>query len=147
MAQEIWCPYMVGQVITVDGEADPNAHYQGTRWTRIAEGRVLVGIGTGADSNNVTRTFTAGDNPGEYAHADTVEEMPRHQHFLATTVNASKVLTEATNAISAGGYAYVEKGGKVTVGGYGGQYGYTGATEPHNNVQPTYGVNYWRRDD
>ena len=72
--QQIYCPHMVGQVIAVDGDADPNEQYLGTRWTRIAQGRVLVGIGTGTDSSGATRTFTSSNNPGEYAHTNTLDE-------------------------------------------------------------------------
>lgn len=140
MAQEIWCPYMVGQVITVDGEADPNAYYQGTRWTRIAQGRVLAGIGTGTDSNNVTRTFTAGDNPGEYAHALTGVETGPHTHGIYirgfTGFKSGNAITYASYNYTAGGTAGF--GDDMTTAAGGGQ--------AHNNVQPTYGVNYWRRD-
>lgn len=141
MAQEIWCPYMVGLVIAVDGEADPNEYYRGTRWTRIAEGRVLVGIGTGTDSSKATRTFTSGDNPGEYAHADTVAEMPSHAHdhmgWWRVASDAGSGATYARDCLSS-----------VRVPSDGRQYGVeaAGGGQPHNNVQPTYGVNYWRRD-
>lgn len=49
-------------------------------WARQAEGRFVVGVGQGTDSNSNTRTFQSGNNGGEYEVTLTEQQMPRHDH-------------------------------------------------------------------
>lgn len=145
---------MVGQVIAVDGEADPNEQYRGTRWTRIAQGRVLAGIGTGTDSNGATRTFTSGDNPGEYAHTSTLDETASHAHrvvaawdnHVTTHARSENVITGFTwkNSYTAAGIPDSAQYDVASESELGARP--VGGGQPHNNVQPSYGVNWWRRD-
>lgn len=56
-------------------------------WTALAPGRVLMGAGTGTDSNSTSQTFTAGDTTGEYSHTLTTSELASHGHSVS--VNAT----------------------------------------------------------
>lgn len=136
--QEIYCAHMVGEIIAIDGDADPNECYHGTRWTRIAQGRVLAGIGTGTDSNGATRTFTAGDNPGEYEHALAEAENAPHRHDL--------LWFEYQRAYQDNGAVVAHFDPSGDIGKKTTRTLSDGEGKPHNNVQPAYGVNWWRRD-
>ena len=51
-------------------------------WESYASGKTLVGVGTGTDSNSVSRTFKANETGGEYTHNLTTSEMPSHSHSI-----------------------------------------------------------------
>lgn len=67
--------YPVGSVYTTTSDTKPEFMNYGT-WEEFAQGRTLVGAGTGTDSNNLAMTFNAGDIGGEYKHQLSMGEMP-----------------------------------------------------------------------
>ena len=68
-------------------------------WESYASGKTLVGVGTGTDSNSVSKTFKINETGGEYTHNLTTSEMPSHSHTIDHTHNiASK--TYETNTVS-----------------------------------------------
>lgn len=106
-------------------------------WTKFGEGRVLIGEGTGTDTNTENKTFTAGETSGEYRHTLNENEMPSHIH----AVNTGGV---------AGGSVGVSQGGNHSEGGSagsrrGGTAQPTGGDQPHNNIQPYITVYMWKR--
>lgn len=48
----------------------------GGEWDELGVGQVLIGAGTYKDKNGVTKTFTVGQNYGEYEHTQTIYETP-----------------------------------------------------------------------
>ena len=148
--KEIWCPHMPGEVIAVDGDGDPNAYWPGTEWTRVAQGRALVGVGTGTDANGTEREFAAGDNPGEYAHGSTVEETASHNHGdLYWRIEGDRTQIISLHGVDMDkAYNIPFTYGTSNAGADDVRIvtGKAGGGKPHNNVQPTYGVAYWRRD-
>ena len=68
--------FPVGSVLFTADNVAPT--FDGT-WERVAEGRFIVGVGTGNDGN-VDRTFAAGNTTGEYQHTLTEAELPEHYH-------------------------------------------------------------------
>lgn len=58
-------------------------------WVAFGEGRVVVGAGTGTDSNAVNRSFTAGATGGQFQHVQTIAEMPAHTHGVGATFGTS----------------------------------------------------------
>ena len=152
--------FPVGTVISTSNSANPSTYLGGT-WEQFAQGRTLVGAGTGTDSNNLAMTFNAGDVGGEYKHQLSVREMPSHGHMVQTwnsiasghaKVFRNGAYTEYSNA------AYFQPSGtwNKTAGngnnapqnGYGDPAGTTdgtGGSASHNITQPYKVVYYFRR--
>lgn len=51
-------------------------------WESYASGKTLVGVGTGTDSNSVSKTFKVNETGGEYIHNLTTSEIPSHSHNI-----------------------------------------------------------------
>lgn len=73
--------YPVGSIYMSVSSTSPATLFGGT-WQAIAPGRVLIGAGTGTDSNSSSKTFAGGDTGGEYNHTLTAAEsgVPAHGH-------------------------------------------------------------------
>ncbi len=100
-------------------------------WSRIS-GRVLLGAGTASDSRGESKTFTTGQTAGEYNHQLTTSEMPSHSHPISPSVVSDEgASVQGPNDNSDG----------TTVSGTGS----TGGDSAHNNMQPYYVVDMWRR--
>ena len=94
-------------------------------WETYASGKTLVGVGTGTDSNSVSKTFKINETGGEYTHDLTTSEMPSHSHSIPSLSGStsstgsgyslshtcpSKTTVEAgahTHDFTTGGYAMV----------------------------------------
>ena len=72
--------YPVGYIYMSTNSANPGTLFPGTTWEAYAQGRVLIGAGTGTDSRSEKKTFTAGSTGGEYNHQLTVGELATHNH-------------------------------------------------------------------
>ena len=73
----------------------------GGEWEKYAQGRTIIGDGTGTDSNGLVQTFANGSTGGEYTHKLTVAEMPSHSHTIDHTHNiASKTYTTSTASLT-----------------------------------------------
>lgn len=60
---------------------DPSMLGYGT-WVAHAQGRVVVGVGSGTDSNGTVRAFTLGETNGQYTHTQTGGEVGSHSHTI-----------------------------------------------------------------
>lgn len=119
---------------TVDNTS-PGVTYGGT-WVQVAQGRALVGVGTGTDLNEVTKAFTVGNNDGEYEHTLTIDESPTHKHNeIFTNINLTEGATPKTLKVYQGN----------TSANSSDQMENSGGGQAHNNVQPSYGVYIWKR--
>lgn len=65
--------YPVGSVYISLTSTNPGTYLKGT-WEQFAQGRTLVGVGTGSDGAN-TQTFAVNDTGGEYKHMLTKKEL------------------------------------------------------------------------
>lgn len=114
-----------------------------TTWVVYSQGKVLVGSGTGTDSNGTTQTFSVSNNSknlGEYTHKLTISEMPSHNHstkyMLLYTDNSAAVYENAVaNGVN-------NRSGWVTGDGI---FSNTGGDGKHNNVQPYTAVYMYKR--
>ena len=127
--------YPVGSVYLSATSANPATTLGFGSWSQIAQGRALLGVGTGTDINGDTLAVaegSSGDTVGEYRHTLTTTEMPAHSHV------------QNGNTLYAGSY-YIAAG----PGGNAGEATYstnsTGDDGPHNNIQPYFGVYVWAR--
>lgn len=159
--------YPVGSIYMSMSSTTPAELFGGT-WEQIAQGRCLIGAGTGTDSRSESKTFTAGATGGEYNHVLTVGELAAHNHSASSS---SKSLTGNFN-----GRGFIRDGqgsgnGILALGTYGSYavadsldsyysnsslyinathshtitINSTGSDTAHNNIQPYLAVYYWKR--
>lgn len=124
----------IGSLYLSIDSTNPSTLFGGT-WEQIAQGMCLVGVGTGTDVNNVSKTFDLGNNDGEYTHTLSIDEMPKHNHNIHTyqgtqndrgngTIRGIDHVSDTSNT----GLIYD-----------------TGNDQAHNNVQPSFAVYIWKR--
>lgn len=129
--------FPVGSIYLTTGNVNPST-FLGGSWSNISQGRVLVGTGgSGTDAGGNQKSFTAGNNSGEYEHTLTVDEMAAHTHGY-TGPAANKTV----KSVDLGTDGKVNTAGSRSTGIATGSTGGGGA---HNNVQPTYGLYVWQR--
>ena len=100
----------------------------GGTWTRIAQGRTLVGLNE--DDNDFK---SAEETGGEKFHKLTVDEMPSHNHQYYSPV--IQKVAASNNSLVYGNYNKQYLIGTDYVGGNG----------SHNNLQPYYVTYIWKR--
>ena len=142
-------------------------------WVKIAQGRHIVGVGTGLDTNGNAHHFDAGNDPiGTYTVVLSTAQLPAHTHStggvqMIQSANANMQALSTTNKhqwYTAGGVAfqvnwdnsYPSSWGNG-VGGWrqfksryewsniSNGLGSSGDDQPHNNMPPTYGAYCWQR--
>jgi hypothetical protein len=122
--------YPIGSVYFSIVSDNPSIFFGGG-WNRIAEGRFVVGVGAGTDSNLKGKSFSGGENYGEYEHTLTISEMPAHTHDL-NIVRRDVDATGSQNAANTTSYPS-------------GTTSSTGGDAPHNNIPPSFGLYIWKR--
>ena len=137
----------IGSIYMSLNDENPKRRFVGTDWERVADGRFLVGVGTGTGDDS-TRTFTIGNNPGRYTVTLRESEMPSHTHMPTTVPSHPYVVTWTTPGI----ISRQEAGNKSNASySFPGQRPYAqslqsvGGNQPHENTPPGYGVYMWKR--
>ena len=155
--------YPVGSIYMSTNAANPSTLWSGTTWEAYAQGRVLIGAGTGKDSRNESKTFAAGSTGGEYNHQLTVGEMPAHKHTVTVSLNTAGKHEHTFRAHSGsytGEHMFYESARDNTSGhekrnwiDANGNHTHTptvgeksiGNNQAHNNIQPYISVYIFRR--
>lgn len=110
--------YPVGSVYISLTNTNPGTYLKGT-WEQFAQGRTLVGVGSGNDGSN-TQTFAVNDTGGEYKHLLTKKELSFNDY----------------------GALLQQNGSSIGVHGHGpGESG----SEKISLMQPYYSVYFWKR--
>lgn len=123
--------YKVGDIYITTANGDPSERLGYGTWARFAEGKTLVGF-TDSVSNDIPEWVKiAGSEYGEYVHKLTVDEMPTHKH------GGVPVIRDNVDADLGGVDATVHKGLTDSAS--------SGGDKPHNNVQPSIVVYFWKR--
>lgn len=120
--------------INVSG-TNPETYLGGT-WEVFGSGRVLIGVGTGTDTNNTSQTFSSAEvTGGEYTHKLTVAEMPSHSHGIYGAKSGN------TWPISNAGndWQLTTKSWNINM------LTNTGGNQAHNNIQPYITAYFWKR--
>ena len=145
--------YPVGSIYTSVSSTSPATLFGGT-WVSFGAGRTLVGVGTGTDSNNETKTFTVNSTGGEYTHTLTENELPNisgNLHFHGQQADGSGwgVVSNAyghfTVQTQQNRYANSGTLAVTSAKSYGMATFEFGNDESHNNIQPYITVYMWKR--
>ena len=151
--------YPVGSIYMSTASTNPGALFPGTTWEAYAQGRVLIGAGTGTDSRSEKKTFAAGSTGGEYNHQLTVGEMPTHSHSgsAASAGGHTHTTPLGYNVCSGSGYGKymptnesVKRTDNVKSSSSGGHthtltLNDAGSGQQHNNMQPYLVCYVWQR--
>lgn len=131
----------VNELKMIVGDArNPAVIYGYGTWTPFAQGRTLIGAGTGTDSNGVSRTFAEGSSTGEYVHTLTQSEIPSHAHQMKLQYQGNNKASE--------GHAYANNNEIAQNDIEGTDTRTTEATgggQAFNVMQPSIAVYIWRR--
>ena len=84
--------YITSELKTSDAVAEK----LGGTWEKYAQGRTLIGEGTGSDSNGLVKTFINNTTGGEYSHKLTISEIPSHSHEYTPSGNVSSTFKGIT---------------------------------------------------
>ena len=130
---------------------NPSTLFGGT-WEAYAQGRVLIGAGSGTDTRKETKEFAAGSTGGEYNHVLTVNELATHNHTRGTmnitgNCSASSWGGKTDGAFSRNSFttslAYNNPNNEQSEcfkfdasQSWSGATSNTGANDTHNNIQP-----------
>lgn len=82
--------------LIVGDNRNPNVIYGYGTWTPFAQGRTLIGAGTGTDANGVQRSFAGGSTGGEYVHTLTQAEIPSHAHPIKLQYQGNNKASEGS---------------------------------------------------
>lgn len=110
--------YPVGSVYISLTSTNPGTYLKGT-WEQFAQGRTLVGVGSGSDGSN-TQTFDVNDTGGEYKHLLTKKEL--------SFIDYGALLQQNGSTIGVHSHGPGESG-----------------TEKISLMQPYYSVYFWKR--
>ena len=150
--------YPVGSIYMSMNSTNPETLFGG-KWEAIAQGRCLIGAGTGTDSRKESKTFAAGDTGGEYNHQLTVGELAAHKHESAESGgqhshNYDKPISGSLMELYRGTDANRthERFSAVATSGSGAHshsisMSEVGNNTPHNNMQPYTSCYIWRRTE
>lgn len=124
--------YPVGSIYMSVEPTNPGTLFGG-KWTAIAQGRCLVGVGSNKDANNESKTFTVRQTGGEYNHTLVLNEIPKHNHS-GRTANGWGSLDWGYNFTYTNTAAWNGDGTESVGGG-----------QKHNNIPPYLAVYMWER--
>jgi hypothetical protein len=144
--------YPVGSVYINATDTNPATRFTGTSWSKIADGRFIVGVGTGIDANTIPKSFGFGNNAGVYSASIGASNIPSHFHYVANSDIPSFFGSDLTtnNVVSQGVIpgnvsTYNLRGtgsdasiGKTSTVGL-------GTPEPIETTPPSYGLYIWQR--
>ena len=124
--------YKVGDVYITTAGGNPKERLGYGTWERFAEGKTLVGFSASVSNSVPEWAKVIGSEYGEYDHKLTKEEMPSHNHNLNFVVGNitgnTRPATQSTSSSMSNLYGDL-----------------VGGDKPHNNVQPSIVVYFWKR--
>lgn len=140
--------------IIVGDNRNPNTIYGYGTWVAFAQGRTLMGAGTGTDANSKQKSFPEGSTGGTYEEILNSSQIPAHVHGYE----------DAYHFENSGSVPNAPTSSKRNVGYINGGYGSgdtdtdnntllirneittsAGGGQAHNNLMPYVAVYIWRR--
>ena len=136
--------YKVGDIYITTASGDPSERLGYGTWQRFGEGRTLVGFTTSVSNSIPEWAKVNGREFGEYDHKLTIAEIPKHNHDSNMRVDSSDgTLIDERLGISTTNGRRIdwldERSTRST------RVSYSGGDQPHNNVQPSIVVYFWKR--
>lgn len=128
--------------MTENPSFNPN-NVWGGKWELIAQGRNIVGVGKGTDSNGNNKDFVLGNNDGEYKHTLLKDELAKHKHEITvsgTQLNWAKTFYKA--GTETGGMRIINKDDSNAIEVLKEE---VGNNVPFNLCSPSYGAYIWLR--
>ena len=123
--------FPIGSVYITITNMNPGNFIGGT-WASFGNGRVLMGEGTGEDTNGLSQTFTGGTEGGEYTHTLSVNEIPAHNHSFYRFYSNGEDTGLSSERRENARRTHINTTS-------------TGGGQAHNIVQPYVVVYFWRR--
>lgn len=141
--------FPVGSVYFTMIDINPGT-FLGGSWSRVAQGRFIVGVGEGIDTNTNIQNFVVGNNNGEYLVTLSVDEMPEHEHLnglRAQTGGGSPHIYGDSNVGITPTLPdrSVDQDSERRNSDRQGITSKSGGGEPHNNLPPSFGLYIWSR--
>ena len=125
--------YPVGSIYmtTTYSEASQVHDAIGGEWEKYAQGRTIIGEGTGTDSNGLVKTFENNVTDGEYAHTLSSSEIASHTHSIPS-------LSGTTGSIGSGYSLHHTCETRTTN---------SGGSHSHRSIANTsYGITIYKKD-
>ena len=125
--------YPVGSIYmtTTYSEASQVHDAIGGEWEKYAQGRTIIGEGTGTDSNGLVKTFENNVTDGEYAHTLSSSEIASHTHSIPS-------LSGTTGSIGSGYSLHHTCETRTTN---------SGGSHSHRSIADTsYGITIYKKD-
>lgn len=149
--------YPVGSIYmsTEDDTIEKVQNKFGGTWVRYAEGRTLIGVGTGTDDNKSSKNFLINTTGGEYSHKLSIAELASHYHRIGVVsdngVAANNVwLAPQNNELGTWSLGWTDRGASPVYGvnesnKAGGYTQTVGGNESHNNISPYIALYMYKR--
>lgn len=118
------------------------SNYMGFKWKRVAQGKNLVGVGTGTDKNLNSKEFVAENNDGEYSHSLLKTELPKEKIEVPINTTADSYGGIQSTANPYKGNIVISQGGEQDAEF---QTAYLGDGIAIDITNPSYGVYIWQR--
>ena len=128
--------FKVGDIYITTTDGNPSVRLGYGTWERFAEGRTLVGLSTDISASIPEWTKMNGRVFGTYNETLTLEQMPSHTH---------EVGEGSTIPTGTGDRLYASGDDKTAAADSYSRSKPSGGDKPHNNVQPSIVVYFWKR--
>ena len=128
--------FKVGDIYITTTDGNPSVRLGYGTWERFAEGRTLVGLSTDISASIPEWTKMNGRVFGTYDETLTLEQMPSHTH---------EVGEGSTIPTGTGDRLYASGDDKTAAADSYSRSKPSGGGLPHNNVQPSIVVYFWKR--
>lgn len=143
--------YKVGDIYITTAVGDPSTRLGYGSWERFGKGRALVGF-TDEISNAIPEWVKVnGQKYGSYEHKLTKDEIPKHKHSTDSAFNKFSAKGSDAALGTQGSGDYNNSNVELATGDFR-DSDWLRATEvsvgndlPHNNVQPSIVVYFWKR--
>lgn len=137
--------FKIGDIYTTTVDENPSVRLGYGTWERFAEGKTLVGISTSISNSIPEWVKFNGREFGSYTHTLIEDELPAHNHDFPADDQLIQAF-DLTRSIGFQRSGYdADSNLKSTFNSGWAETSKEGIDTPHNNVQPSIVVYFWKR--